>query len=101
MTRFLTRCVVAVSVVAAAGCATVGSDDQVKFTTNPALVSNCQEVGEITVSSFTRDADIVASLDQAARAKGANFVLLKTDGARSGVAYRCAMPNASPTASGS
>jgi hypothetical protein len=101
MSRFLSRCVVVVSVVAAAACATVGPDDQVKFTTSSALVSKCQEVGEIKVSSFTRDADVRASLDSAAREKGANFVLLKTDGARSGVAYRCAMPNASPTASGS
>jgi hypothetical protein len=101
MTRFLSRCVVVMSVLVAAACATVGSDDQVKFTTSPALVSSCQQVGEITVSSFTRDADVLASLDRAARDKGANFVLLKTEGARSGVAYRCAMPAASPTASGS
>jgi len=100
MTRFLSRCVVAVCVVAAAGCATVGSDDQVKFTTNPALVSSCQEVGEISASSWTRDDDVLATLDAAARKKGANFVLLKTDGARAGVAYRCAMPAASPAASG-
>jgi len=100
MRRFLSRCVAVGCVVAAAGCATVGSDDQVKFTTNPSLVSNCQEVGEISVSSWTRDADVLAGLDRAAREKGANFVLLKADAARSGVAYRCAMPPAPQPASG-
>ena len=100
MTRFLNRCAVVVSVVAAAGCASVGSVDNVKFTTNHDLVSNCQDVGEISVSSWTRESDVLSTLDSAARKKGANFVLLKADGARSGVAYRCAMPNAAPTATG-
>jgi len=101
MTRFLSRCVAVASVVAAAGCASFGKTQQVNITTSQSLVSNCQELGEVAVSSWTRDDDVMASLDQAARAKGANYVLLKADGARSGVAYRCAMPSAQQSASGS
>jgi len=101
MTRFLSRCAAVVSMVAAAGCASVGSNEQVNITTSRSLVSNCQELGEISVDSWTRDDEVLSGLDSAARHKGANFVLLKADGARAGVAYRCAMPAASQTASGS
>jgi hypothetical protein len=101
MTRFLSRCVAVVSLVAAAGCASLGSNQQVFITTSQSLVTNCQEVGEVAASTWTRDDDVLASLDHAARQKGANYVLLKADGARSGVAYRCAMPAAGQTASGS
>jgi hypothetical protein len=101
MTRFLSRSVAVVSLVAAAGCASMGSSQQVFITTSQSLVTNCQDLGEVAARSWTRDDDVLASLDHAARQKGANYVLLKADGARSGVAYRCAMPSASPTASGS
>lgn len=100
MTRFLSRCVALVSVIAAAGCASVGSQQQVNITTNQGLVAGCQELGEVSVDSWTQDEQVLAGLDSAARRKGANFVLLNADKARSGVAYRCAMPQAS-TASGS
>ena len=101
MTRFLSRCVAVVSLVAAAGCASLGSNQQVFITTSQSLVTNCQEVGEVAASTWTRDDDVLASLDHAARQKGANYVLLTADGARSGGAYRCAMPAAGQTASGS
>ena len=101
MTRFLSRCVAVVSVVAAAGCASLGSSQQVFITTNQSLVTNCQEVGEVAVENWTRESEVLTGLDSAARHKGANYVLLKADGARSGVAYRCAMPAAGQTASGS
>jgi hypothetical protein len=101
MTRFLSRCVAVVSLVAAAGCASLGSSQQVFITTSQSLVTNCQELGEVAAGTWTRDDDVLASLDHAARQKGANYVLLKADGARAGVAYRCAMPAASTTASGS
>jgi len=101
MTRFLSRCVAVVSLVAAVGCASLGSSQQVFITTSQSLVTNCQEIGEVAVGTWTREDDVLASLDHAARQKGANYVLLKADGARSGVAYRCAMPAAGQTASGS
>jgi hypothetical protein len=101
MTRFLSRCVAVASLVAAVGCASLGSNEQVFITTSQSLVANCQEVGEVAVGTWTREDDVLASLDHAARQKGANYVLLKADGARSGVAYRCAVPSATRTASGS
>jgi hypothetical protein len=100
MTRFLGRCLAVVSVVAAAGCASMGTNDQVNITTDQSLVSGCQDLGEVSVNSWTRDNDVLPSLDIAARHKGANFVLLKADGSRSGVAYRCAARLPGQTASG-
>lgn len=103
MTRFLSRCVAVASMVAAAGCTSFGSSGQgqVSITTSESLVSKCQELGEVSVGSWIQTDQVLAGLDAAARHKGANFVLLKADGARAGVAYRCAMPGASQTASGS
>jgi predicted aminopeptidase len=95
MTRWLSRSVAVGSIVAVAGCASIESMNRtVSITKSRELVANCQEVGEVSVDSNTRDDGVVARLSSAARRKGANYVLVASDGARSGVAYRCEMPAA-------
>jgi len=64
----------------------------VGVTTSQALVSGCQKVADVTAKNGTPDAEVNRSLSDEARAKGANYVLVASDGARTGEAYACSGP---------
>jgi hypothetical protein len=64
----------------------------VGVTTSQSLVSGCQKVADLTVKNGTADADVNKVLSDEARAKGANYVLVASDGARTGAAYACSGP---------
>ena len=78
----------AVLVCAAASCATYNS--QVAFTTSQSVVSNCQKIGDIEAKSTAENT--TTALADEARGKGANYVLLPSEGARAGTAYKCEAP---------
>jgi len=76
--------------VAGAACApykTVG------VTASESLVSGCEKVGEVAASPATTPSEVNNALSDAARAKGANYVLVASEGARAGTAYRCQTPS--------
>ena len=90
MARFSLKGVAGVGLLAwTAACA---SGPTALVTKSPELVANCEKVGEVASDPF-RPGDVQA-LARDATAKGANYVLVGSDEARSGVAYRCAMPSA-------
>ena len=73
--------------------------EPVRVTTTEAVVSGCQKIGDIAVNTATPEPEVIDQLSNEARSKGANYVLVAKDGARSGVAYRCEMPSATASAS--
>ncbi len=66
----------------------------VGVTTSASLVTGCEKVGDVAVSPSTAPAEVNSALSDAARAKGANYVVVPEEGARTGAAYRCQMPSA-------
>ena len=66
----------------------------VGVTASESVVSGCEKVGEVAANPATAPRDVDNALSDAARAKGANYVLVASDGARTGTAYRCSMPTA-------
>jgi hypothetical protein len=77
--------------VAAAACAPYAD---VGLTTSQAAVSGCQKVGDVAAKDGTPNAEVHGELSDAARREGANFVLIASDDARSGAAYKCEGPRA-------
>jgi hypothetical protein len=65
------------------------ADDRVSITTTESLVSGCRSLGPIRVPAAHKAVDRNQSLAVAARAAGANTVLLDGQDATTGVAYRC------------
>lgn len=89
---------VALLTVGAARCA---SYKPIAITTNQAAVASCQKVDDLTLRNDRSYDDPVKSLMEEARAKGANTLYYEppTDGAtRRGVAYECALPEATQKA---
>ena len=79
--------------VGAAGC-TQNSFESVAVTKSPAAVASCQKIGDIAAKPGSFDeSDVTTQLTRAARSKGANMVLIASDNADKGTAYRCAQPS--------
>jgi hypothetical protein len=77
----------------AAGC-TQNSFESVAVTKSPSVVASCEKLGDITAKPGTFDeSDVTTQLTRAARSKGANTVLIASDNADKGTAYRCALPS--------
>lgn len=89
MTRSASRLVTALGLAAAVACASSGSAPA-SLTTSEALVAGCQDVGKVSVGDATPVNEVHADLATAAQRKGGNYVLVASDGARAGTAYRCA-----------
>jgi len=64
----------------------------VAVTKNASAVASCQAMGEVTANSLTPDYDVQRDLTEAVRNKGANTLLISSEGARTGTAYQCSMP---------
>ena len=77
----------------AAGC-TQNSFEPVAVTKNPATVASCEKLGDIAARPGSFDeSDATTQLTRTARSKGANTVLVASDNADKGTAYRCAAPS--------
>ena len=96
MTRFPIRIAAGMSLafLAVTAACTQNAFTPVAITTNDAVVAGCQKVGDVDAKTTTASPDINDELTEAARRQGANYVLLASEGARSGAAYRCATPSA-------
>ena len=80
-----------------AACAQNGFQ-AVAVTKSATAVASCQSVGEVHANDLTPDYDIQRDLTEAVRNRGGNTLLITADGARSGTAYQCSMPEATAQA---
>jgi hypothetical protein len=92
-TRTISLLLSAAVASASVRCAT--STRQVGITKNPELVANCQSVGEVGIGPRVAPDEIDHALAQEGRKKGADYVVVHEDGARTGTAYRCGTPTVS------
>ena len=79
-------------IAGAAACSTNASLPVGGVTTSESIVAGCQKVGDVNAGDSTAPADVNTTLSNEARSKGANYVLIASDGARQGTAYRCEAP---------
>jgi hypothetical protein len=85
----------------AAACSQ-NSFDNVAVTKSPAAVSGCEKVADVSARPGQFDeTDAQTQLTRAAQSKGANTVLIASDDANKGTAYRCSMPSMASSAKGS
>ena len=97
MKRFSLGLLAAASVAAAAGCSQ-NAFEPIAVTENASVVASCEKVADISVVPGRFDnSDAALQLQRRAREKGANTLLVASEDATSGVAYRCAMPSAAAT----
>ncbi|MEO8432381.1 MAG: hypothetical protein ABI592_12795 [Acidobacteriota bacterium] len=92
MKRFSIRGGFALSLLAGAVACSQNAAGAGGVTNSESVVSGCQKVGEVTVGSLTPARDVDNALTEAAHKQGGNYVLVGSEGARTGTAYRCAMP---------
>jgi hypothetical protein len=83
------RILVGVFVLACAACTQYAD---VSLTTTESLVAGCQKVADVSVKDSVAPADVNKLLSDEAREKGANYVLVASQGARTGAAYSCQGP---------
>jgi hypothetical protein len=98
-------------ILAAAGfCGCVSSGfEPIAITRDQAIVSSCQNLGDVSVPASKTYDDSVKSLMQVASTKKANYLLITsaeptsppTDDSLRGVAYRCSTPATAPAPGGS
>jgi hypothetical protein len=77
--------------------------EPVAVTKDPSVVASCQKIDDVKIENVKADekvSDVEAQqyLTNMAREKGANYLLITSDDARQGTAYRCSMPPASAPA---
>ena len=88
----------AASVAAAAGCSQ-NAFQPIAVTRNASVVASCEKVADLSVAPGRFDnSDAALQLQREAREKGANTLLVASEDAKNGTAYRCAMPSATQTA---
>jgi len=92
MKRFSARSLGATILIASAVACSQYATSTVGVTKSEAVVAGCQKVGEVTASASTPDSEVYESLEGKARSQGANYVLVPSDGARTGSAYKCESP---------
>jgi hypothetical protein len=79
-----------------AGCAAQGFTP-IAVTKDPATVASCQKLDDVSAPSNVSDEEASKALLEKANTKGANYLLVASDDARVGVAYRCSMPATNAT----
>jgi hypothetical protein len=93
MKRFFATLCLAAVLGAALGCSQFrDTDTSVTMTKAESLVAGCQKVGDVAVDPKTSDAKLSSALAEEARSKGANYLLVPSDGAHNGTAYKCGTP---------
>ena len=86
MKRLLSRVLAAAALTLSSFCA---PHADIGVTTSESFVAGCQKVGDVSVKESTPPQQVNIALSDAARKQGANYVLVASEGARSGEAYRC------------
>lgn len=101
MRRTVSRVGVMLALVTLGGTAACSQNafTSVSITTSDQLVSSCEKVGPVTVKTTTATPDVNEELTVAARKQNANYVLVASQGAREGTAYRCTTPGAAAASS--
>ncbi len=98
MKRISMGVLAAASLAIGASACSQNAFDPVAVTKNPSDVASCEKVADVSATPAKFDeSDAVTQLTRAARAKGANTLLVATDKADKGTAYRCSMPSAAAT----
>lgn len=94
MKRMSMGILAAASVLVGASACSQNSFEPVAVTKSASAVAGCEKVADITAKAGSFDeSDAQTQLTRAAQAKGANTVLLASDNAEKGTAYRCSMPS--------
>ncbi|HTY42268.1 MAG TPA: hypothetical protein VMH79_10380 [Thermoanaerobaculia bacterium] len=82
----------------AAACSSTSGFQSVAVTKNPSVVASCEKIAEVKAKPGAFDeSDIQTQLTRAAQNRGANTVLLASDDANKGTAYKCSMPELAST----
>jgi hypothetical protein len=93
MKRFSFGALAAASLALGAAACSQHAFEPVSVTTSAAAVASCEKVGDIAATKSNFDnADAETQMVRETRDKGANTLLVASDGASSGTAYRCSMP---------
>ena len=94
MKRFFSLSLAVLSVVGMTLACSQNAFEPIRITKSDSLVAGCEKVGDVAVGANTPDREVLDELSNAARSKGGNYVVVPSDGARSGAAYRCTQPSA-------
>jgi hypothetical protein len=103
MKRIAIGALAAAALVGAAACSQNGFAP-VAVTTSPSVVASCEKIADVTVAAGRFDGtDVQTQMTREVRTRGGNTVLVASENATTGTAYRCAMPSVTgePKASGS
>ena len=93
MKRIAIGALAAAALLGAAACSSNGFAP-VAVTTSPAAVASCEKIADITVAAGRfDDTDVQTQMTREVRTKGGNAVLVASENATTGTAYRCASPS--------
>jgi hypothetical protein len=92
-------CLMAAALTMVVGACAQNGFQPIAVTKDPAVVASCQKIDDLKIEDVKADeklSDVEAQqhLTIMARDKGANYLLISSDNARQGTAYRCSMPPA-------
>jgi hypothetical protein len=91
MNRLSMGILAAVVTAGAVGCSQNGFEP-IAVTQSASVVASCEKVADITIKPNGLETDNASLLQRKAREKGANTLLVASNDATSGTAYRCEMP---------
>lgn len=98
MKRISLGILAAASLAVGASACSQNAYEGVAITKNPSTVASCEKVAEVTAKPGVFDgSDTTTQLTREVHSKGANTLLIASDDADKGTAYRCAMPSAAAT----
>ena len=84
----------AASLTLGASACSQNSFESVAVTKSPSVVAGCEKIADVTARAGSFDeSSPQTQLTRAAQAKGANTLLVSSDNADKGTAYRCSMPS--------
>lgn len=103
MKRFSLGILAAASLaVGASACSSSNAFEGVAITKNPSVVASCEKVADVSAKPGNFDnTDTTTQLTREVHRKGANTLLVASDDADKGTAYRCAMPSVAATSKSS
>ena len=92
MKRIAIASLAAATLVGAAACSSNGFAP-VAVTTSPSVVASCEKIADVTVAAGRFDrTSVETQMTREVRNKGGNTVLVASENATTGTAYRCASP---------
>jgi len=85
--------ILSISLAAVCLAAACASSTPVGITKSDAMVSGCAKLSEVSVDKKVPEDEVNEALAAQARKQNGNYVVVASDGARTGVAYRCTSPS--------